>query len=277
MERKKGLGRGLSALIPEKVKFESEKYKEIELSEISLNPLQPRKTTSREELEELKSSIEKNGLLQPILVVSESSGYRLIAGERRFKAVEELGWQKIPAIVLERAEEVELLRKSLVENVQRSNLNPIEEASAYKKLIDEYDYSLDRIANEVGKDITTISNTIRLLNLPEEIKEDIIMGIITPGHARALLMLGDTPEILKMAQEIKAKRVSVREVERRVKRIKGKTSLEPNLEAVIDNLQKKLGTKVEIQCKKKGGRLEIWFLDGQDLERILNILIPGEV
>lgn len=276
MERKKGLGKGLSALIPEKLGPELERYKEIKITQISLNPLQPREKFSPQELVQLKNSIAQEGLLQPILVVKETSGYRLIAGERRLRAVKELQWEKIPAIVLEEAQEVELLKKSLIENVQRTNLNPLEEALGYKRLMKEYGYSLERIAQEVGKNIATISNTIRLLNLPQEVQEDLREGLLTPGHARALLMLEDKDEILRLAQEVKRKKVSVREVERKVKERKGKI-LDPNLEAIRDKLQKKLGTKVEFQIRKKGGKIEILYFDDKDLSRILNILLPQEI
>lgn len=273
MEKKRALGKGLSALIPEKISLELERYQEIETAKISPNPYQPRVEFHSEELEELSRSIQKNGLLQPILVVKEAEGYKLVAGERRLRAVRALGWKRIPAIVLAGVQEVELLKKSLVENVQRKNLNPIEEAKAYKRLAEDYGYTLEEIAREVSKDVSTISNAIRLLSLPEEIQEELKQGSLTPGHARALLMLGDKKEIWKLVQEIKRTKISVRETERRAKKVKP-AGRDPNLEEVLGKLRRRLGTKVELQIKKKGGKIEIFFLDSEDLERLLRLLLP---
>ncbi|HDL10236.1 MAG TPA: ParB/RepB/Spo0J family partition protein [Candidatus Omnitrophica bacterium] len=276
-EKKKGLGKGLSALIPPKLESEPKgPLTEIEVSKIRFNPLQPRENFNEGEIEELKKSIANDGLLQPIVVTKSGNEYILIAGERRVRAIRKLGWEKIPAVVVENAEEVEYLRKSLVENIQRTNLNPIEEATAYKKLIEEYGYSLERVANEVGKDFSTISNTIRLLNLPADIQEEIKEGYITPGHARALLMVKDEDEMRTLVAEIKHKKLSVRKVEEKVRAIKKTTLLDPNMMHIIEKLQQKLGTKVRIITTRKGGRMEIQFLDNEDLHRLVNIICGEE-
>ncbi len=273
---KKGLGRGLSALIPEKTGIGFKKYREIDVSKIALNPLQPRKAFSEQEIGHLKESISQDGLLQPILVVIEGDRYKLVAGERRFRAVKMLGWESIPALVLEKVEEVELLRKSLVENIQRSNLNPIEEAQAYKKLIDEYGYSLENVAAEVGKDFSTISNTLRLLNLPLDVQEDLQQGFISSGHARALLMLQNETELRRLLKMIKTGKISVREAEKRARQRKKKEA-DPNVTAMLEKLQRRFGTKIDIISKKKGGKVEISYFSNEDLERILGLLFNEEV
>ncbi|MDP8233493.1 MAG: ParB/RepB/Spo0J family partition protein [Candidatus Saelkia tenebricola] len=272
MEKKTGLGKGLSALIPEKTGVDFKKYKEINVSRIALNPFQPRKVFVEQEVINLKASILKDGLLQPILVVVEGDAYKLIAGERRFRAIKMLGWDKVPALVLNAVEEVELLRKSLVENIQRTNLNPIEEAQAYKKLIEEYGYSLENVAVEVGKDFSTISNTLRLLNLPLDVQEDLQQGFISSGHARALLMLQNEAALRKLLKAIKTGNISVREAEKRV-RIQKNRDIDPNISSILEELQRKLGTKIEIMPKKKGGKIEISYFSNEDLEKVLNVLL----
>lgn len=274
------MGRGLSALIPQKLEIDTRgAATEIEVSKIQFNPLQPRKQFSEEEIQSLKMSIQHEGLLQPILVAREGEGYVLIAGERRLRAVTQLGWEKIPAVVIDSVGEVDLLRKSLVENVQRADLNPIEQANAYKKLIEEYGYSLEKLARELGKDFSTISNTIRLLNLPQDIQQEIKDGNITPGHARALLMLKSEKEMREMVAEIKTKNLSVRKTEARVRELKARKTqpFDPYLGDIIERLQQKFGTRVQILKTRKGGKLEIQFLNEEDLERILNIIFGEEM
>ncbi len=270
------MGKGIAALIPEKRTKDSSRYRDIETVKIKLNPYQPRKEFSETELLHLQQSIAKDGLLQPIVVVEEGDSFKLIAGERRLRSVQKLGWESITALVLHNIREVELLRKSLVENVQRASLNPIEEAQAYKRLSDGYNYSLEDIASEVGKDLSTISNSIRLLSLPESIQQDLSRGVISPGHARALLMLGKDSKIESFAKKIKSEKMSVREVEKRVKEKKGRLSLEPHIKGAIDELQRKVGSKINIEIKKRGGKIELLFMDNEDLQRIIKILLNKE-
>ncbi len=224
----------------------------------------------------LQQSIAKDGLLQPIVVVEEGEFFKLIAGERRFRSVKNLGWERIAALVLHNIEEVELLRKSLVENIQRANLNPIEEAQAYKRLMDDYGYSLEDVAKEVAKDISTVSNAVRLLALPENIQRDLSQGLISPGHARALLMLGKSKEMQTLADKIKSEKLSVRDAEKNAKNKKGKLSIEPHLKLALEELQRKIGSKVNLEIKKKGGKIEVLFMDSKDLERIVTILLNRE-
>jgi ParB family transcriptional regulator, chromosome partitioning protein len=273
MEKKKGLGKGIAALIPEKIIKESSCYRDIEIDKIGPNPCQPRKEFSEAELLNLQRSLEKDGLLQPIVVVAEGEGFKLVAGERRLRSAQRLGWKLIAALVLSDIEEVELLRKSLVENVQRANLNPIEEAEAYKRLLDDYNYSLEEVAKEVGKDISTISNAVRLLTLPLKVRRDLSSGAISPGHARALLMLGKGSQIESLAKEIQAGKMSVREAEKRAKESKGKNYLEPHLKRALEELQRKIGSKVDLAAKRRGGKIELLYMDNEDLERIVKILL----
>jgi ParB family transcriptional regulator, chromosome partitioning protein len=273
MEKKKGLGKGIAALIPEKIAKESNRYRDIEIEKVEPNPCQPRKEFSETELLNLQRSLEKEGLLQPIVVVAEGEGFKLVAGERRLRSAQRLGWKLITALVLSDIEEVELLRKSLVENVQRANLNPIEEAEAYKRLLDDYNYSLEEVAKEVGKDISTISNAVRLLTLPLKVRRDLSSGAISPGHARALLMLGKGSQIESLAKEIQAGKMSVREAEKRAKESKGKNYLEPHLKRALEELQRKIGSKVDLAAKRRGGKIELLYMDNEDLERIVKILL----
>ena len=214
--------------------------------------------------------------MQPIVVVEEGESFKLIAGERRLRSVQSLGWERVAALVLHNIEEVELLRKSLVENVQRANLNPIEEAQAYKRLMDDYGYSLEETAKEVAKDISTVSNAVRLLALPENIQRDLSQGLISPGHARALLMLGKGSQMQSFADKIKSEKLSVREAEKRAKMKKGKLVLEPNLKAALEELQRKIGSKINVEIKKRGGKIEVLFMDNEDLQRIVAVLLNRE-
>jgi len=270
------LGRGIAALIPEKRAKDPSRYRDIETVKVKPNPYQPRKEFSEDELLRLQQSIAKDGLLQPIVVVEEGENFKLIAGERRLRSVQKLGWERVAALVLHDIEEVELLRKSLVENVQRANLNPIEEAQAYKRLIDDYNYSLEEVAAEVAKDISTISNAVRLLALPKDIQQDLSRGTISPGHARALLMLGKGSQAEALVKQIKSKKMSVREAEKRAKQVKGKLFLEPHLKVALEELQRKVGSKINIEMKKRGGKIEILFMDNEDLQRIVKILLNRE-
>ncbi len=267
------MGKGIAALIPEKIAKESNRYRDIEIEKVEPNPCQPRKEFSETELLNLQRSLEKEGLLQPIVVVAEGEGFKLVAGERRLRSAQRLGWKLITALVLSDIEEVELLRKSLVENVQRANLNPIEEAEAYKRLLDDYNYSLEEVAKEVGKDISTISNAVRLLTLPLKVRRDLSSGAISPGHARALLMLGKGSQIESLAKEIQAGKMSVREAEKRAKESKGKNYLEPHLKRALEELQRKIGSKVDLAAKRRGGKIELLYMDNEDLERIVKILL----
>ncbi len=289
--KKRALGKGLSALIPDTYVKELENskkageestesgIKEIEISEIHPNRQQPRHRFSDEKITELADSIREQGLLQPVIVTKSGDGYELVCGERRTKAAERCGLTKIPAIVKDIAED-KLLEWALVENIQREDLNPIEEAQAYLRLAEERGYSHDDIAKKVGKDRSTVANTVRLLRLPQEILEGLIEGRLQSGHARALLALPTPEHQRQLAKRIMEDKLSVRQVEEMVGKIaarkrRGKQARPINADilALETKLEQKLGTQVRIYPNRKNqGRLEIKYYSLDDLDRILNLL-----
>jgi len=275
---KKALGRGLSALIGERgLKSPEENIVYLNLEEIKPNPLQPRKDFDSQSLEELVASIKEKGILQPIIVRRQKDGYELIAGERRLKAAKLLNLNKIPSIIRESKDE-ESLQLSLIENLQRRDLNPIEEAYAYKDLMERFNLSQEEIAKVIGKARTTIANTLRLLNLPKEIQEEIRKGRISFGHAKVLLEIEDPQSQKIFAEKIISKSLSVRELEsiihtgkKRRHRVR-REGVFPELIAIEQDLRNILGTKVRIIQYRKRGKIEIEFYSSEDLERILKII-----
>jgi len=275
--RKKVLGRGLDALIPEVTKPENASN-EIDIDRIVMNPKQPRLHLDEKRLQELVSSIRKNGILQPILVRPYKSGYQLIAGERRLTAAQRAGVLKVPAVIRDVPDD-QLLELALVENIQRERLNPIEEAQAYEGLLSTTGDTQEIMAERLGKDRSTVANSLRLLKLPPNVKKLVGEGMISPGHARALLSSNSSPsEIGKIAQIIIDKGWSVRETERWAKR----SSLppprpkieDPNQTAAADKLRLLLGTKVEIRSKsKEKGEIRIHYFSQDELIRVYGILM----
>lgn len=280
MERKV-LGRGLGALIPDTVKpllEKDDKILNLDISQIKTSSFQPRENFDPDQLKELTSSIKEKGVVQPVLVRPTEAGYELIAGERRLRAVKNLGFTKIPAIVKIVTNE-EALELSLIENIQRQDLNAIEEAQAYRRLADEFKLSHEQISQAVGKDRVTVTNTLRLLKLSDKIQKYIMNGTITAGHARAILAL-TTPEAQwAFCQKIISQGLSVRESENltkeetTVRAHKRKVhAKDHHLVALEEELQRVLGTKVRIQHKQKRGVIVIEYYSHADLERILHIL-----
>jgi ParB family chromosome partitioning protein len=280
MERKV-LGKGLGALIPDTVKpllEKEDKIVNLDISQIKPSTFQPRAHFDPHQLKELTDSIKEKGVVQPILVRPTESGYELVAGERRLRAVRNLGFDKIPAIVKTVTNE-EALELSLIENIQRQDLNPIEEAQAYKRLAEEFNLTQEQIAQAVGKDRVTITNILRLLKLPDKIQKYLISREITMGHARAILALPTAEEQLKFCQKIITQGLSVREVENLAKRettVKSHKRKLPakdhHLIALEEELQRVLGTKVRIHHKQKRGTIVIEYYSHADMERILHIL-----
>jgi ParB family chromosome partitioning protein len=280
----KVLGKGLSALIPEKsIDGEAVQIVQLDVARIRYNHLQPRSRYAQASLDELKASIRDQGILQPILVRANQDGdYEVVAGERRLRAVQELQMAQIPAIVKDLTDQ-EALVIALVENIQREQLNPIEEAEAFQKLISEFSYTQESVALAVGKDRSTITNFIRLLRLPDLVKAAVSGGDITVGHARALLGLERESEQIELLDRIVKKSLSVREVEKLVKRYHSGSPWKadapkakaPDIMAVEDGLQKILGTKVGIERKGQGdsGRISIDFYSDEDLNRIVKVII----
>ena len=302
---KKGLGKGLGAIFGEDVvkenKEETEKKAKAEakaaeemdekgrilmlkLDLVQPNKEQPRKTFDEEKINELAESIKNYGVLQPLLVQKNDSFYEIIAGERRWRAAKAAGLKEVPAVLKEYSKQ-EAMEISLIENVQRADLNPIEEALGYRQLIDEFGLTQEEIAVRVAKSRTAITNTMRLLKLDEQIQNMLVQGVITSGHARALLSLEDTQMQLKAAKEILDKKLSVRETERLVKRLQKEASGEKKEEkkkdetlALIDQdledrMKSVMGTKVSIHNKDKNkGRIEIEYYSEAELERIVEMI-----
>lgn len=279
MERKV-LGKGISALIPEKeTQLEkSERIADVAISRISPSKYQPRAMFKKERLDELIASIKEKGVVQPVLVrEGEEGNYELIAGERRLRAVKQLGFETIPAIVKKVDSNADLLELSLIENIQREGLNSIEEAHAYQRLVDEFSFNLEGIGKAVGKDKTSVSNTIRLLKLPKKIQDHIISDYISMGHGKALLAIADQKEQIKLCEKVIKKGLSVRETERLVNQklsgMKKRTvTQDQNLVEIEEELQRILGTKVRILHSKKRGRIQIEYFSLDEMERILRLL-----
>lgn len=279
MIEKRALGKGLGALIqPTEERFDSpgEKVLQVPISQIKTNKYQPRVNFDSEKLNDLVNSIKEKGVVQPVLVRRTPDGYELIAGERRLRAVKTLGIEKIPAIV-KNVTDIDMLELSLIENIQREELNPIEEANAFQKFITDFNFTQERIAKVLGKDRSTVANIIRLLGLPKKIQDFISKGTITAGHARALLSLPTENEQLRVCNLIIKKALSVREAELLVsKRGAPARRTEPKKEqGIIDiegQLQQLFGTRVRILHGKKRGRIQIEYYSNEDLNRILDML-----
>lgn len=275
--KKGGLGKGLSALIPEKRAKEARGETEVvqlEVAQLKPHRHQPRETFDPIRLEELKASIETKGLIQPVLVRATDGGYELICGERRVRAARELGMETIPAVVRQ-VNDSEALELSLIENLQREDLNPIEEATAYQRLIEEFGLGQDELAEILGRDRSSISNTLRLLKLPKPVQDRISQGEISPGHAMAILSLRSAAMQVKLCERIIAKGLSVRATEQLVKAktpSKRAARFDPEIIAFQEELQRILGTKVRIRPGRRGGRIEIEYYSDEDLERILEAL-----
>jgi ParB family chromosome partitioning protein len=288
--RKGGLGRGLDALIPQSVIPTEIKTSsgvitanrdEIELSNISANPKQPRTNFDEDQLTELALSIKEVGLLQPPVVRSLGNGkYQLIMGERRFRAAKLAGLKTIPVIIRQTSDD-QLLREAIVENIHRSQLNPLEEAAAYQQLLNDFNYTHDELAVKLSKSRPVITNTMRLLNLPVSVQRRVAAGVISAGHARALLSLTDEKEIENLANRIVAEGLTVRAVEEIVASggAKVKTGsvrsgkiLAPKLKQISDDLADHLDTRVSVELGKKKGKIVIEFATIEDLERISKVI-----
>lgn len=281
------LGRGLQALIPELSNTDSGKLdavREIEIAKISANPFQPRLEFDSARLAELKQSISQNGLITPITVRPHGSGYQLIAGERRLRAVQELGYKGVPAFVLDVKDDTQMLELAIVENVQREDLNPIEEALGYQKLIEECDFTQEVVAQKVGKDRVTIANALRLLKLAEPIQESVKKGELSAGHARAILTAPDKQKQLALWKKTVKNQLSVRQVEKLARAENGGAgkaakkkarNVTADVQEAEDMLRRALGTQVRIEKKGKGGTIEIEFYTSDDLERILELIQKG--
>src|SRR5262245_56356875 len=291
--KRQALGKGLSSLIPSSiVKAPAptsaplpSKVTELrlEVSKIRPNPRQPRRAFDEAALDELASSMRKEGLLQPVVVRPLIDGrFELIAGERRWRAAQRAGIHQIPAVIRDVPDE-KLLELALIENLQREELNPIEEAEAYRILVDDLELTQNEVAERVGKQRTTVANALRLLNLPELVKELVRGRQITMGHARALLALEDPKAIEAMARRVVAEGLSVREVESKAKRPftaksrpgRPAKSVDPNVEAAEATLQRALGTKVRILGNGTVGRVEVHYHSADELDRVYRLIVES--
>jgi ParB family chromosome partitioning protein len=291
-DKRPALGRGLNALIPPAPppvapaavaepgrSAEPAKPHEIDIDLIVPNPRQPRTHIEEPRLEELAQSIRTHGVIQPILVRRAGSGYEIVAGERRWRAAQRAGLLKVPVIVRDVSDD-DLLQVALIENIQREDLNPIEEALAYRRLSEELRMSQDAIGEAVGKDRATIANYLRLLRLPAEVRNDLAAGALTMGHARALVALTDEAAQRRVAREVVSRGLSVRETESLVRQDappasverKPRTPVDPNTRAAEERLKLALGTRVRIVRKRAGGVIEIDFTNEDELQRIFEQL-----
>ena len=299
MAAARGLGKGLDALIPSGISSSSgsansNKAKEdgssekksgetiVNITKVEPNREQPRKNFDEDALEELAESIKQFGLLQPILVQDRKTYYEIIAGERRWRAAKRAGLKEVPVIIKNLTEQ-EIVEISLIENIQREDLNPIEEAQAYKRLLTEFNLKQDEVAERVAKSRTAVTNSMRLLKLCDNVQQMIIDGMISTGHARALISIEDPEQQYTVAQQIFDEKLSVRDVEKLVKnlnqppKVKKAITNDKSLEAVYqnieENLKQKLSTKVSITPKGNGtGKIEIEFYSHEDLEKLMDLL-----
>lgn len=290
----RGLGKGLDALIPSTIEVKNEKVKVdnsvddsseklVKITMVEPNREQPRKNFDEDSLLELAESIKQFGLLQPILVQDRKTYYEIVAGERRWRAAKMAGLKEVPVIIRDLTEQ-EIVEISLIENIQRENLNPIEEAMAYKRLLTEFNLKQDEVAERVSKSRTAVTNSMRLLKLCDEVQQMIIDDMITTGHARALISIEDKEQQYTIAQKIFDEKLSVRDVEKLVKDLnkpikeKKKIEKDKSLEIIYQDIEEKLkqslGTKVAISSKGEGiGRIEIEFYNNDDLEKITDRLM----
>ena len=281
---RKALGKGIEALIPDLDEGlskgeDSNGSLNLLIDEVFPNRLQPRKNFDDEKFNELERSIREHGVLQPIIVQKGVNGYELIVGERRWRASKKAGLKKIPAVIRD-VTDLESLELALIENLNRQDLNPIEEADGYERLAKDFGLTQEKIAKRMGKSRESVTNAMRLLKLPRQVQQDMISGILTMGHGRALLGLKSEQEILFLRKKIVDQSLNVRETEIQVNVLKHKSdepkrSEKANKDIFIRNLQteleRKLGTKVEIATNQKGGKVVIKYYSNDDLERIIKM------
>ena len=292
-DKRPALGRGLSALIPAAApppqsapqpvparETASGKPAELDIDLLTPNPRQPRQQMDETALEELAQSIRSHGVIQPILVRRAGDQHEIVAGERRWRAAQRAGLLKVPVVYRDVPDE-RLLEVALIENIQREDLNPIEEAQAYRRLVDEFQMSQESIAAAVGKDRATVSNYMRLLKLPAEVRNDLASGALSMGHARALVTMPDETAQRRVAREVVSRGLSVRETEAMAKRElhppipPPPKRIDPNTRAAENQLKVALGTRVRIIRKGAGGRIEIDFNNEEELQRLYETLTRG--
>lgn len=284
MNKKFGLGKGLGALIPDQPISENESKTNDSVSLININLIkangnQPRKNFDEHKIIQLSESIKEYGIIQPIVLKADGDTYSIIAGERRWRAAKIAGIKEVPAIIMDLSDK-EILEVSLIENIQRQDLNPIEEALAYKRLIEDFKLTQEELSNRIGKSRTSVTNLLRLLNIDDRVKDYLIDGVISEGHARALLSLENKDVQYELAQEIIDEGLSVRQTEKLIKNVSNKKSLptkqvndlNPYYVDIKNKLENLFRTKVQLSDKKNKGKIEIEYYSNEDLQRILEIL-----
>lgn len=275
----KRLGRGLDALIPS-VSADDEQVFEVRISELRPNPYQPRKEFDETALKELSQSIEEHGIIQPLVVRKSIRGYEIVAGERRFRAAKMAAVKQVPVVVKDFTEQ-QVMEIALIENLQREDLNAIEIAQAYKKLMDEFDLTQDQLAAKVGKSRPNVANFLRLLQLPKQVQDYVSRGTLSMGHARTLISLEDEQLQVKLAKRVTSEKLSVRELEdivQKLQRVSRETKKKKEkkkdlfLRQYEEKLREKFGTSVNVVQGRNKGKIEITFFSKEDLERILELL-----
>jgi len=280
--KRAALGKGIGALLNSAAQEGGKKYFSCPIEELRPHAQQPRKNFDDTKMAELVASIQEKGVIQPLVVRQMPDHYQIIAGERRWRAAQKAGLDRVPVVIQDVSEDW-ALEIALIENIQREDLNPMEEATAYRHLIDSFDLSQEEVAKRVGKDRSTVTNALRLLRLPEKVKDDLLANRLSMGHARALLALDLEEDIFEASEEVIRKKLSVRETEKLIKKIKlfGKVTdkgtaptkaVDPNLLELETSLKRALGTQVKLAVKGKGGRIEINYHDQDDLDRLLDLL-----
>jgi ParB family chromosome partitioning protein len=288
--QKKGLGRGLSALIPAASEptvetLQASSPKQVAIDRITTSPFQPRRSFDLTKIDELASSIRNQGIIQPLIVRPKNDGFELIAGERRWRAAMRAGLSHVPVVVRD-ASDHEAMQIALVENLQREDLNAIEEANGYRRLGEEFHWSQEEMAEKVGKSRPAIANSMRLLTLPSEVQQEVAAGNLPAGQARALLGLHTEPLILSTCREVISKGLSTRETEKMVRtllvgrrRRRPAPLLDPDLKSIVEELQRTLGTRVRLMPKARSakGKVEIEYYSAADLERIVETITKKNV
>lgn len=281
MAKRPALGKGIGALLTSASQDGRHKYFVCPVEELKPHHQQPRKTFNDAKMAELVASIREKGVIQPLVVRHTDDHYQIIAGERRWRAAQKAGLKEVPVVIQDVSEDW-ALEMALIENIQREDLNPIEEAEAYRHLMSKFDLSQEEVARRVGRERPTVANALRLLRLPREIQQDVIDGQLSMGHARALLSLDGAARIKEARDQVVRKQFSVRQTEALVKKLKGstgqpaarKTRIDPELADLAARLQRCLGTKVNILPQTrggKGGKIEISYYSAEEFERLLEL------
>lgn len=282
MAKHQALGKGIGALLTSASQEGNRKYFLCPIEDLRPHHKQPRKSFNDNKLRELTDSIREKGIIQPLVVRRGEDHYQIIAGERRWRAAQKAGLKDVPVVIQDVTEDW-ALEMALIENIQREDLNPIEEAEAYRNLVEDFDLTQDEVSKRVGKDRSTITNSLRLLRLPEKVREDVMGGRLSMGHARSLLGLEDEDDILEARSQVVAKKLSVRETEALIKKIKSfgvqpktkpktKQELSPELADLENRLKQAVGTQVRVHPKGKGGKIEIAYYSAEDLDRLMDVL-----